>query len=164
MSFEIDLRRCSGVALLSLAMVSCGGGSSSNAVTPVTATAVFSLASGPYTTAQSVTITDTTSGAVIYYTTDGTTPATSVMGTTLLYAGAIPVASSAIVEAIAIAPGHSASSVSGASIRSGRQPLPQGSGWVRIQKILQSRFLDSSPLRASRFSCVPATTASTQVR
>lgn len=115
MSFEIHLRRCAGLAVLSLALASCGGGSDSNAVTPVTATPTFSVASGPYTAAQSVSITDTTSGAVIYYTTDGTTPATTVGGSTQQYANAIAVSSSTIIEAVALAPSHTVSALNGAA-------------------------------------------------
>jgi alpha-L-arabinofuranosidase len=57
----------------------------------------FSVASGTYTTAQSVTISDTTSGAAIYYTTDGSTPTTS----SILYSGPVTVSSSETLQAIA---------------------------------------------------------------
>jgi hypothetical protein len=41
------------------------------------ATPTFSPAAGTYSTAQTVKITDTTTGATIYYTVNGTTPTTS---------------------------------------------------------------------------------------
>jgi Chitobiase/beta-hexosaminidase C-terminal domain/Fn3 associated len=41
------------------------------------ATPVFSCKTGTYATAQTVTITDATKGAVIYYTTNGATPTTA---------------------------------------------------------------------------------------
>ena len=44
---------------------------------PAAASPTFSPAPGSYTSAQSVTLLDTTSGAVIYYTTNGTTPTVS---------------------------------------------------------------------------------------
>ena len=43
----------------------------------VTQSPAFSPAGGSFTTAQQVTISDATAGAVIYYTTNGTTPTTS---------------------------------------------------------------------------------------
>jgi len=75
------------------------------------ATPVISLAAGAYTSAQSLTITDSTQGAVIYYTTDGTapTPASSV------YNGTITISQTETVQAIAIATGYTESTVASAA-------------------------------------------------
>ena len=78
---------------------------------PTAATPTFSPAAGTYSGAQSVTISDTTSGATIYYTTNGATPTTS----STKYTGAISVASSETVEAIATASGYNNSSVGSAA-------------------------------------------------
>jgi hypothetical protein len=75
--------------------------------TIATATPVFSPKGGTYTSAQSVTIADSTPGAVIYYSTDGSTPTTS----SKQYTGPITVSSSQTLKAIATASGHSTSSV-----------------------------------------------------
>ncbi len=75
---------------------------------PAAAAPVFSLAGGLYHTPQTLILTDTTPGATIYYTTNGSTPTTS----STVYSGPITVASSEIVAAVAIAPGFSLSSVS----------------------------------------------------
>jgi hypothetical protein len=64
---------------------------------PVAATPTFSVAPGTYTSIQSVTITTTTQGAGIYYTTNGTTPTTS----STVYSGPVTVAASETLEAIA---------------------------------------------------------------
>jgi len=129
MSFEIHLRRCSGLALISVALASCGG-SDNSAVTPVTATPTFSVASGPFTTAQTVSITDTTSGAVIYFTLDGTTPATTVGGSTMQYSAALTITDSTNLAAVALAPGHTASQLNGASYTIG--PAAAAAGiWVQ---------------------------------
>ena len=70
----------------------------------------FSLAAGTYPTDQSVTISCATSGAVIHYTTDATTPSSSSPS----YAGPISVAgngTTSTVKALAIEEGMTASSV-----------------------------------------------------
>jgi hypothetical protein len=108
-------------ALLVLSGIGCGGGSSQATSPPKqeqqqeTQTATPSLlpAGGTFNAAQSVTISDTTAGATIYYTTDGTTPTSS----SLLYTSAIPVNSAATVQAMATASGHTASSVVSANYK-----------------------------------------------
>jgi hypothetical protein len=75
------------------------------------ATPTFSPAAGTYASAQSVTISDTTSGSTIYYTTNGTTPTTS----SSVYSSAINVSSTETLEAIATASGYSQSAVGSAA-------------------------------------------------
>jgi streptogramin lyase len=71
----------------------------------------FSPAGGTYTSAQTVTISDTTSGATIYYTTDGSAPTTS----STKYTGPITVSSSVTIEAIAVATGYANSAAAQAA-------------------------------------------------
>jgi hypothetical protein len=78
----------------------------------VTATPTFSLAGGTYLGPQTVTLSDATTGAAIFYTLDGTTPGTSVGGSTLQYGTSLNVSSSETIKAIATASGLAASSVS----------------------------------------------------
>jgi hypothetical protein len=78
--------------------------------TPVSAP-VFSVQSGTYDTTQTLTISDSTPGAEIYVTFDGSTPLTTGEG----YHGPIAITGSATVNAIAVAPGYSPSSVTSAA-------------------------------------------------
>ena len=76
-----------------------------------TATPVLSLASGTYTSAQALTIADATSGAVIYYTTNGTTPTSS----SARYTGPITISATETVGAVALASGYTTSSLASAT-------------------------------------------------
>lgn len=70
---------------------------------PVVAAPIFSPAGGSFTSALTVTLSDATDGAAIYYTTDGTTPTTS----STRYSAPIAIPSTAILTAIATAGGYS---------------------------------------------------------
>ena len=78
---------------------------------PQAASPSFSLPAGTYTSPQTVTITDATSGATIYYTTNGTAPTAS----STQYAEAIAVSSTETIQAIAVASGYSSSTVASAT-------------------------------------------------
>ena len=79
--------------------------------TATVATPTFSPAAGTYTSSQSVTISDATSGATIYYTTNNTTPSS----TSTKYTGPISVTASETIEAIAELSGDNNSAVATAA-------------------------------------------------
>jgi hypothetical protein len=74
---------------------------------PVAATPSFSPVGGSYSAVQTVTISDGTTGATIYYTINGTTPTTS----SAQYSNPIVVSCAETLEAIAVASGYSTSAV-----------------------------------------------------
>jgi N-acetylneuraminic acid mutarotase len=71
-------------------------------VLPTAATPIFDPPAGNYAVAQSVSISDTTPGATIYYTTDGSNPTTS----SNVYSNPIAVGVPVTIEAVAIASGY----------------------------------------------------------
>jgi N-acetylneuraminic acid mutarotase len=84
------------------------------------ATPVFSPAGGTFSATQTVTISDATSEAQIYYTTNGTAPTAS----SNLYGSAITVSSTETIEAIAVASGYATSAVASATFTITAAPPP----------------------------------------
>jgi alpha-L-arabinofuranosidase len=126
------------------------------------ATPVFSVAGGTYSSAQTVTITDATSGAAIYYTTNGTTPTTS----STKYSGAITVSASETLEAIAVATNYTNSAVASATYTIGQTAARPGFSlaggtYASAQKLTMT---DSTPGAAIYYTTNGATptTASTK--
>jgi hypothetical protein len=95
---------------------SYSGGSATQPAPPTSpttqaATPTFSPAAGTYTSAQSVSVSDATSGATIYYTTNGSTPTTS----STKYTSPVSVGSTETLQAIAAATGDANSAVASAA-------------------------------------------------
>jgi hypothetical protein len=100
---SITLPRNRNVVVLAVG-VSRSGATALEAAAPS-----MSPAPGTYTSAQEIKLSDSTSQAVIYYTTNGSTPTTS---SALYTAGTpLPISSTTTLKAIAIASGYSASPV-----------------------------------------------------
>ncbi len=95
-----------GSALQASQYVTLAANASSTAMTPA-----FSPGSGTYSSSQSVSLSDATPGATIYYTTDGSTPTASSSA----YSTPITVSATTTINAIAIAPGYANSPVASAT-------------------------------------------------
>lgn len=97
-----------------LALLGAGGtsGTGGAGATPYdqVSTPLFSLSSGSYSIGASLTISCSTPGATIYYTTDGSTPTTS----SVQYSGQIFLYEAMTVKAIAVKPGMQNSTVESA--------------------------------------------------
>jgi glucosylceramidase len=97
------------ILIMLFCLAGCGGsgGGGTTIQTPTAATPTFSPAAGTYTSAQSVTLGDSTTGASIYYTTDGSTPT----ATSSLYSKPITVSVTTTITAIAILSGYNNSAL-----------------------------------------------------
>ena len=123
---------------------------------PVTvATPIFSPAAGTYTSAQTVTISCSTSGATIYYTTDGTTPSAS----STVYSSAITVCETTTLKAIAMKDGTSSNVATATyTISSGGGPTPITGDGI-FEKVLSTSELESG----KRYIIVSGTHALTKL-
>ena len=99
-------------------VVACVGESTYGPVgaNPVAATPSFSPAPGIYALPQTITLSDTTAGAVIHYTTDGSAPSIG----SPVYSGPVAVTATASIQAIAVASGYSNSAIAAGTYFAGR--------------------------------------------
>ena len=109
---------------------------------------VFSPGPGTYSSAQTVTLSTTTAGANIYYTTDGTAPTT----TSTQYTIPITVGATEIVSAVAGGPDFTSSTVASASYTISVPALsapvfrPLGGSYTTAQQIVMSDALESASI------------------
>ena len=123
---------------------------------PVTvSTPTFSPAGGTYTSAQNVTISCSTSGATIYYTTDSSTPSAS----STVYSGVISVSETTTLKAIAIKDDASSNVATATyTISSGGDPTPVTGDGI-FKKVLSTSELESG----KRYIIVSGTHALTKL-
>jgi hypothetical protein len=116
-----------------------------------TATPVITPATGTYSGTQMVSIAESTSGAVVYYTTDGTIPTTM----SNVYSGSFPVASSATIHAMAAVPGGAVSGAVSAllTVTSGAigavPTYPEGTGFSYGAMIMNGTTLAAAAEQAN---------------
>jgi len=124
--YSAPIKVASSETLQAIALAAGDSGSlvTSAAYVMMAATPTFSVAAGTYTSAQTVTLSDTTNGAQIHYTTDGTTATAS----SALYSVPLTVSSSETVEAMAVANGYSPSAVASAVYNIGQPPVADAGG------------------------------------
>lgn len=136
----------------------------------------FAPAGGAYNSAQMVTITSATSGAAIYYTSDGSAPTTA----SARYTAPVPVRNAQTLKAIAVAPGYDNSPAGSASytvtISAGSSgiPVPPDGGvakptgvqgglkvlnWAGFQSAISYTFDDALTSQVNNYAQLQATGA-----
>jgi Malectin domain/Chitobiase/beta-hexosaminidase C-terminal domain len=111
----------------------------------------FSPAGGTYSSGQSITISDTTGGATIYYTTNGATPTTS----STVYTGPVSVSATETIEAIAVASGLSQSAVASSTYTIVSQGTPPTLSSVTPNSGMQGQSNLSVVLTGANFLAAP---------
>lgn len=129
------------------------------AVAPPVSAPAFSPSSGAYTSSQTIKITDSTAGASIYYTTDGSTPTT----TSAVYTTPIPITGSETITAIAFVNGYLVSPVSTAnySISLAATPTfsPAPSSYTSVQSVTISDPTPGSTIYYTTNGTIPTTSS-----
>ena len=155
-----------GETVMALATASGTGFAPSSVATAVylinpAATPTFSPSAGTYATAQTVTISDATGGATIYYTTDGSAPATG----SSVYSNPITVSATETVMAIATAAGQSNSAVGSVVYTIGTlaaTPLfsPSGGAYTSAQSVTISDSTGGATIYYTTNGTTPTTGSS----
>lgn len=134
---------------------------SSSGGTQTTATPTFSPAAGIYDSDQQVTISTTTASAVIYYTTDGSEPTTSVGGSTLQYSAPIAINGDGIqtLKAIAVKAGMKDSAIA-IAVYNIEYPTEHETTFSEVMDIAVTPTLQSEAFNVSGWTTIPTTNAS----
>jgi glycosidase len=149
-------------AFLAAMLAGCGGGAGAGTV-QLAAAPVFSVSTGSYSTPQTVTITDSTPGAVIYYTTNGSAPTTS----SAAFSTPISVTSTITIEAMAAASGYSNSSIATATytINLPQAPAPtfsiSGGTYTTLQSVVIADPLSGATIYYTTDGSTPSTSSNT---
>ena len=99
-----------------------------------TATPYLSLPSGTYSSTQTVSMSSSTTGSTIYFTTDGSAPTTS----SYRYSGPVSIGKSMVVQAMAVAPSFSNSGLARASyVISTATKGPAVPSYAKVEKQVQ---------------------------
>ena len=117
-------------ALACSIIMACGGGSSKSKETVATPTA--NPAAGEVTRGTTVSLSTTTAGAEIWYSTDGSTPSKDGTGSTK-YESPIPVMSAVTIKAIAVKDGITSSGILEVSYTT---TIPEGMVWIEAGKFM----------------------------
>jgi hypothetical protein len=131
---------------------------------PAAAAPTFSPAGGIYSTARTVSLSTTTSGASIRYTTDGSTPSDTA-GT--LYTGPITVSVTSIIKAVAYASGFANSTVSTTTYTIGSGPAaaptfsPPAGTYAGAQSVTISTTTVGASIRYTTNGTTPSSTVGT---
>jgi regulation of enolase protein 1 (concanavalin A-like superfamily) len=131
---------------------------------PPAAPPTFSPAGGTYSAAQSVTISTTTSGASIRYTTDGSIPSET---TGTLYSNPVTVSNTTTLKAVAYASGMSDSSISSATYTMSLPQVaaptlsPGGGSYTTAQSVTISTATSGASIRYTTNGATPSETAGT---
>jgi hypothetical protein len=124
--------------------------------TPTTAAPTFGVAPGTYTSAQTVSLSSSTSGASIYYTTNGTTPTSA----STLYSAPINVSATTTINAIATSNSAANSAVASATYTIQAAPTftltPASNPWTLQQNAGATQTIAVTPVNG--FSCPSSVT------
>ena len=127
--------KCLGQDVSSEVVMSVNVASSptTTAATATAATPSFSEPSGTYASAQIVSLSSTTAGSAIYFTTDGSAPTTS----SYRYSGPVTISSSMTLQAIAVAAGYANSGLAQANYVISMPKGPSIPSYAIAQKEIQ---------------------------
>jgi Carbohydrate binding module (family 6)/Chitobiase/beta-hexosaminidase C-terminal domain len=156
---SVETAGTGGVGTVTVCNFSTGG------TLPQAGTPSFSPGGGSYTSAQNVTITTTTSGASIRYTTDGSTPSETV-GT--IYSGPVNISGNTTLKAIAYESGFTDSTITAATYTiSSQQPVaaptfsPGGGSYASAQTVTITTSTGGASIRYTTDGSAPTETAGT---